>query len=102
MRLIDADNLKKELDAWVRILQRPEFYNREETIYIIDNATTIDPVVHGRWLKVAEIKHNAYETCIDERCSICGREVNRYDTQPQDNFCPTCGVKMDAEVENDT
>jgi hypothetical protein len=47
-RLIDADALKKDLDAWVRVINKPQFYNREETLHIIDKAPTVEPK-RGEW-----------------------------------------------------
>ena len=49
-----------------------------------------DAVVRGEWILVGKNEHD-YETSVEEKCSLCGRYVYRYDTQPQDNFCPNCG-----------
>ena len=57
------------------------------------------PVKHGEWFLVSTTKH-AYDIELEEKCSICGRYVYRYDTQPQDKYCPNCGAKMDKESEN--
>ena len=51
------------------------------------------PVVRGEWVLVGTNEHD-YETSVEEKCSLCGRYVYRYDTQPQDNFCPNCGADM--------
>ena len=66
-----------------------------DVITCIRTAPTADvaPVVHGYWIEVSRIEHD-YETEIEEKCSECGRHVYRYDTQPQDNHCPTCGADM--------
>lgn len=53
-------------------------------------------VKHGKWVLIGTNSHD-YETSIEEKCSICGRYVYRYDTQPQDNYCPNCGARMDSE-----
>ena len=53
-----------------------------------------EPVRHGRWEIVIVSTSNPYESEIEEKCSICGRFVQRYGTQPQDNYCPNCGAKM--------
>lgn len=50
----------------------------------------------GEWEKIGETKQNEFETEIEEKCSLCGRHVTRFDTQPKDNFCPTCGAKMNV------
>ena len=54
------------------------------------------PVVHGRWILLGKNEHD-YETSVEEKCSLCGRYVYRYDTELQDNYCPNCGAKMDGE-----
>ena len=52
------------------------------------------PVVRGEWVLQGENERD-YETSLEEKCSLCGRYVYRYDTQPQDNYCPKCGAKME-------
>ena len=55
-----------------------------------------EPVRHGRWEIVIVSTSNPYESEIEEKCSLCGRFVQRYGTQTQDNYCPDCGAKMDG------
>lgn len=50
----------------------------------------------GQWVLVGTNEHD-YETSVEEKCSLCGRYVYRYDTEPQDNYCPNCGAKMESE-----
>ena len=71
-------------------------------IAIINQFTTADvvPVVRGEWVLVGTKEH-VYETSVEEKCSLCGRYVYRYDTEPQDNYCPNCGAKMDKEVQDE-
>ena len=59
-------------------------------------AADVAPVVHGEWILVGTNEHD-YETSVEEKCSLCGRYVYRYDTEPQDNYCPNCGAKMESE-----
>ena len=61
-------------------------------------AADVAPVVHGRWILLGKNEHD-YETSVEEKCSLCGRYVYRYDTELQDNYCPNCGAKMDKEDE---
>ena len=61
-------------------------------------AADVAPVVHGEWILVGTNEHD-YETSVEEKCSLCGRYVYRYDTEPQDNFCPNCGADMRRESE---
>lgn len=52
-RLIDADALKKDLDAWARVINKPKYYVREEALYIIDAMPTVEPK-RGEWINVKE------------------------------------------------
>jgi hypothetical protein len=60
-------------------------------------AADVAPVAHGEWVLVGTNEHD-YETSVEEKCSLCGRYVYRYDTQPQDNYCPNCGARMGGEA----
>ena len=62
----------------------------------IERIGKLEPVRHGRWEIVIVSTSNPYESEIEEKCSLCGRFVQRYGTQPQDNYCPNCGAKMDG------
>lgn len=79
-RLVDAAKLKKRMcdECWSEKCER-----RCHEWLLINDAPTVDPVKHGRWM-------------VDEdgniKCSECGhRGVG-------DNYCERCGAKMD-EVE---
>ena len=65
----------------------------------IERIGKLEPVRHGRWEIVIVSTSNPYESEIEEKCSLCGRFVQRYGTQPQDNYCPNCGAKMDGCAE---
>lgn len=78
-RKCESDNSDGVLEALHRLRLAP--------------AADVAPVVHGYWIEVSRIEHDC-ETEIEEKCSVCGRHVYRYDTQPQDNHCPTCGADM--------
>ena len=90
MRLIDADLLKEN---W-----KCNFDHRRRLVELFDEQPTIEaaPVVHGKWIMVSKTKHDN-ETEIEEKCSKCNRHVYRYETQPKDNFCPSCGARMDVD-----
>ena len=90
MRLIDADALRDEIavlfernpnliDGWLA-------YAVEDTI---DDAPTIDPVKHGRWIK--------WEGDV-LTCSNCKHYWIQSGDQYDFNYCPYCGARMD-EVE---
>ena len=59
-------------------------------------AADVAQVVHGRWILLGKNEHD-YETSVEEKCSLCGRYVYRYDTELQNNYCPNCGARMDAK-----
>lgn len=54
---------------------------------------------YGNKCPLYALCHNEhdYETSVEEKCSLCGRYVYRYDTELQDNDCPNCGAKMESE-----
>ena len=79
------------------VLKRMAFEPDYEVVKMAP-AVDAEPVRHGRWEIVTMITSNPYESEIEEKCSLCGRFVQRYGTQPQDNYCPNCGAKMDQEV----
>lgn len=105
MRLIDADELKKSMERMLCTGKEPdeERYTCDVVCCVIDEAPTVDaePVRHGRWEIVIVSTSNPYESEIEEKCSLCGRFVQRYGTQPQDNFCPNCGARMDGGKQDD-
>ena len=72
--------------------------NPQSNFYADCPLPDVAPVAHGEWILVGTNEHD-YETSVEEKCSLCGRYVYRYDTQPQDNYCPNCGAKMDAKSE---
>jgi hypothetical protein len=83
MRLIDADALKKELEVWAVAINQPQFYSREEALYIIDSAPNTDavPVVRCR-----ECKHS-------RNCFI--KEMIIAETKQDNPYC-SCGAKKEA------
>lgn len=54
---------------------------------------------HGRWVEVKTFFNHPYESGIEEKCSECENCMQRYGMQPQSNFCPNCGAKMDGGAE---
>jgi len=90
-RLIDADALKKDLDAWVRVINKPQFYNREETLHIIDKAPTVEPK-RGEWKTWEEQfpdKKAPKKNGLGVFCSACQLHADN-----MFNFCPNCGADM--------
>lgn len=81
------------------VLKRMVFEPDYEVVQMAP-AVDAEPMRHGRWERIMEFNCNPYESEIEEKCSICGRFVQRYGTQPQDNYCPNCGAKMDGGAGN--
>ena len=93
MRLIDADEFKKQMAAMALI--SPSYFTNKvvKLLEIIDKQPPVEavPVVHGEWVA-------------DERgiyfCSTCDSEAY-WDTdygQQLFNHCPYCGADMRKEV----
>ena len=83
MRLIDADELKKELIDMDFVLVN---HNVEDWI---DEQPTVDeePVRNGKWERVEYSFVGGY------RCSCCGSKA----LDDSFNYCGYCGEKMDGE-----
>lgn len=100
MRLIDADALqyrRKDYDCYddVSVEKR-----RQGIAYMlkedIDNAPTIDPVKHGKWIVVKRHEHypsgKPYEQV---QCPLC----KRFDNNGDGSFCGYCGAMMERSEE---
>lgn len=93
MRLIDADNLKKDLNVEFIFDSRDRYRVRD----LIDIQTTIDaePVRRGRWLE---------DKCFE--CSECKAHAafailsdgkgGRVPLELLSNYCPNCGARMEG------
>lgn len=91
MRLIDADELKKDIDGYDYSEEGYSDRMDFKFIYeVIDNQPTVEakPVVTGEWMKS--------ETGV----YICSKCNNGYKNQPtcmghpMFEYCPMCGAKM--------
>jgi hypothetical protein len=95
MRLIDADALIKTIRLQGMLGDCHSGAEREDDVVdMIESAPTIEPP-QGEWLMTI-VWDRGIEKEVEEKCSLCGRRVYRYDTQPQDEWCPTCGAKMEG------
>lgn len=88
MRLIDANALKDWLTKQTGFRANCEDCTSIDCVdciveKAIENAPTVDPVKHGVWIPVDELK-DAFD------CSECDVMV----TRPYD-YCPKCGAKME-------
>lgn len=103
VRLIDANELKELLAMYlaehIRLPDKDRTTTFVGVLDWVDSSPTIDavPVVHGRWVLVSKGNFSPGGLEIEEKCSECGRYVYRYEDQPQDNYCPNCGAKMDGK-----
>lgn len=90
--MIDADALTEELKG---AIERNHKYHMvvidNDFKTLIDDAPTIDPVRHGRWIDMNTATDNYYPRY---KCSVCDYGAN------YSNFCPNCGARMDGD-END-
>lgn len=87
MRLIDADALLIQIEEDAKNIGPGQYGDEWRFIGTIENAPTIDPVKHGRWIPI-----NSYPY---EKCSVCGET---HDTVGcLDNYCPNCGARMDGD-----
>ncbi len=94
MRLIDADMLPKYTGAALSAV---------DVARAVENAPTIDPVKHGKWIECKSSEH--------WKCSACGcrasfwfneENSSSYDLDMSEwlsGYCPNCGAKMDEEDE---
>lgn len=89
MRLIDADKLKTELDAWARIIQNPDRYMRADALHIIDTAPEIDAVPVVRCKECED-----YNTI---GCSKGFGWCESMDRGVSDDFYCANGAKMESE-----
>jgi rubrerythrin len=85
MRLIDADVVKPKIKEI--IMFAPNVLMNLELA--IDNAQTIDAVVHGEW-----VENKACDCCYV--CSVCNFLRDAY-LLDNGNFCPNCGARMEVE-----
>ena len=99
MRQIDADTLWEVFEnaGWW------DNADRDVAQDLLDKAPTVDaePVRHGRWKIDTVWTFNSFEPeIVEEKCSLCGRYVQRYRTQSPNNYCPNCGAKMDGGADS--
>ena len=112
MKLIDGDKLKEMLHT--AAIPMTEYGRGVQTGYqyacaFIDNmpAAEAEPVRHGRWeerswedMKAASCIH----TIASARCSECGlwcEEVRDWTARVEYRFCPSCGARMDGDLNAD-
>lgn len=113
MKLIDADELKKEISK--RISQKikwtmePDVYSfrADEIVEMIDSVPTVvkcgitseglplvdlTPRPQGKWYRTGQsfINPNKF---INYGCSVCHYELDEH-IREKPNFCPNCGADM--------
>lgn len=94
MRLIDADELSKNIYDNVSALYEDAVTAKEDCLREIEEAPTVDavPVVHGRWTHLG-----GDEWC----CPVCGFVITTEGSwdKPTKKYCEDCGAKMDGKGE---
>lgn len=97
MRLIDADAFAKYLRENLDVWKHPEAL--DWAICKLEHALPVDavPVVHGRW------KRGVCNCChFDLRWLTDGEnDLEQWVWDEGFDYCPTCGAKMDLEVDGD-
>ena len=105
MRLIDADELRKQMyhkafetdsymqrwndGCWIRYKM---FENCIETLPTIDAV----PVRHGEWYGEADGYADGELVYDMWYCSFCGKRFEEWDEKPNWNYCPNCGARMEG------
>lgn len=103
MRLIDADELFKEVDG-------SKFKNNHKTsegrmvhigehnhfMKMIADAPTVDaqPVVHAQWIELPKALNPNEKPC---KCSHCEHVLSFMNNYPKSKYCDNCGARMDGE-----
>lgn len=114
MRLIDADELEKELEKMTQDFLDDKTIQGDfcagvtvEMLEEVRKAPTIDavPVVHGHWKERRKYEVGAAVDDdgwleLEELCSVCGKWVKTQWRSPL--YCPKCGAKMDEVSDNGT
>lgn len=99
MRLVDSDNLKRQ----IMDVYEYEFPTASGTFdefvtriipNVINNAEAVDalPVVRGEWINRGDYVTAAYGSLNVKQCSVCKKDITIDDF---DSYCPNCGAKMD-------
>ena len=95
MRLIDADNIAELCDIMADKCGTPTIWNQFRAT--VECSPTIDPVRHGRWVRL-----DMHKGMADHKCTSCGMEVYVPTSwgEPLYGYCPVCGAKMDEGAED--
>ena len=90
MRLIDADELKKE-----SVINKGDFNSVESIRKWIDSQPTVEAesVRHGYWIYTPADTDTTTKARF--KCSECGRMRNMF-VRYQHKYCAECGAKMDG------
>lgn len=108
--LISRNALIEYFEGLTRAMARARCFNAADAIQgaveKIKTAPAVDaePVRHGWWIEYDRIAWltgdgHKIDTTIKEECSNCGRCVERYERVAQENYCPSCGAKMDGDYQ---
>ena len=101
MRLIDADALMETIqdNEYELLTKHNSKGNGMFTLGIqqaVDEAPTIDPVKHGKWVEAMHGEMHLYPDG-QKMCNVCHTIMpSAWNTMPP--FCFGCGARMDGEV----
>lgn len=104
-RLIDADELEKELEKMTQDFLDDKTIQGSfcagvtvEMLEEVRKAPTIDavPVVHGRWIFINVTDDSSVRK---DKCFNCGYILTSYNYNMPTRYCPDCGAKMDEVIE---
>ena len=91
--LIDRKKLLDELGVYPTDMSDDDYDFVER---LINSQQTIIPINHAHWNDDFSFKSNAKRVDI---CSCCKSTIYRDIDSDKYNYCPTCGAKMDEEVD---
>lgn len=98
MRLIDADNLIKDIQTEIAISKHRyedigcRCFRRgmDRAIRIARQQPTVAPIKHGHWIFAEDMVSYI-------KCSECGDNICWVNTK-RPKYCPSCGAKMDGDA----
>ena len=106
-RLIDANEILKSEHQHYDYMS-DEYYvlvllHYSKPVIDIENAPTVEPVRHGRWVHGKELSRDYIgDVCVSIHYDKCWCSECDYPTEghPLWKYCPNCGAKMNVETGN--
>ena len=100
MRLIDADELKKQLKSG---FDTSDYYTEHDQFIVdvcqlLDNAPTVEERPQGKWVEVERQGKTGDGRVFTFTIIVCSKCGEQYDLEGE-KFCPHCGADMRGEKE---